>query len=845
MNPSTCRNCRLLTRSRFRRRLTDLQNGRRRLSSTPRNFELEVTGSWYWDTVTPTKENLAAASYFFQKHIGTRLWTDKQWKDAELWRSIGKSSDQNQKFLVPEVAFLGRSNAGKSSLMNALALDSLNRTSATPGMTKVMSAWSFAAQDEHGGAIKGFDGDVFPKLSLVDMPGYGFGSQAEWGEQIVKYMNKRRNLRRAFLLIDSSHGIASSDRYMFDIFLQLGIPFQLIATKCDRMKDRGALQDALQKMKEDALNASSGTSLMQGEILATGSLARKIFRARTPDQEAVGIGNVQWAILKAADLEWYAMDKAAQHRVISKSAAKRPVTPNVEQPDISHLLQREETKTEDLSTAATTISSPSWDINTEVSNMIQAKDPQTAVPPKPDGTASSSSSDELSSNLTLEEFMREIWGPGNQGAIGPMSSQYQPTKNKARVFETLTPGGSKQKGPLSVDEQLNTACEELQSYIDGEPGDWNTPASFSPSTRESLTSPPSGKDDSGGSDILDAARAEIDPSCTQFWRRANTKSSTAAASWLPMPSNTSSQPQPSAVAGKGMTQGSDTFDAMFDDPFTAPPPPAPPKQSAATRKGASRGSGAFEGMFSDRSTASRRAPPQRQSTAIAAKGVSQGIDAFDAMFADERDDTPSGGGRKKRKSKSKSSAAAAAASEAGEAPTASPPPAQRKSAQVQGKGVAQGFDAFEALFGESDTVKSKQKQKSKSKMPSPKPPQQPARPATPSTPRARSHAWIPPPLPLSSINPALAAKDSADADVFESMMSEMDKHMSSADSRLRRKRMAHDAYASRAAAVEPRVAKAGAGAGAARSPSAARTIDEFRAMLAQPAKLRGYREEDM
>lgn len=126
---------------------------------------------------------------------------------------------------LPEVAFVGRSNVGKSSLVNALTNRAkLARVSNTPGRTRQINL--FRVQDA---------------LLLADLPGYGFAriskqQSAEWEALITRYLHLRRNLRRVFLLIDARRGTMDSDRTAMALLDGAAASYQLVLTKLDCIK---------------------------------------------------------------------------------------------------------------------------------------------------------------------------------------------------------------------------------------------------------------------------------------------------------------------------------------------------------------------------------------------------------------------------------------------------------------------------------------------------------------------------------------------------------------------------------------------------------------------------------
>ena len=138
----------------------------------------------------------------------------------------------------PEVAFAGKSNVGKSSLINGLMnRKSLARTSAQPGKTQTINFYN-----------------INEAMYLVDLPGYGYAkvSQSEkekWGKMIERYLHTSKNLKAVFLLIDIRHDPSANDKMMYDWILNNGYEPIIIATKLDKLK-RSQIQKNIKAIKE-------------------------------------------------------------------------------------------------------------------------------------------------------------------------------------------------------------------------------------------------------------------------------------------------------------------------------------------------------------------------------------------------------------------------------------------------------------------------------------------------------------------------------------------------------------------------------------------------------------------
>lgn len=158
-------------------------------------------------------------------------------KSAELETVCGITSKLPENEL-PEIAFAGKSNVGKSSLINGLLnRKALARTSSQPGKTQTINFYN-----------------VNKNLYFVDLPGYGYAQvsmeiRAKWGKMIERYLNSSKQLKKVFLLIDIRHIPSENDCVMYQWIVDNGYEPIIIATKLDKIK-RSQLQKNIKLIKE-------------------------------------------------------------------------------------------------------------------------------------------------------------------------------------------------------------------------------------------------------------------------------------------------------------------------------------------------------------------------------------------------------------------------------------------------------------------------------------------------------------------------------------------------------------------------------------------------------------------
>jgi GTP-binding protein len=175
--------------------------------------------------------------------------------------------------VVPEVAFAGRSNVGKSSLLNALTgRNGLARTSNTPGRTQELNF---------------FDVGAPLAFRLVDMPGYGFAKAPKdvvrkWRFLVNDFLRGRDTLKRALVLIDSRHGVKDVDREILEMLDKAAVSYRLVLTKADKVKAT-ELADVLDSVAAEARKRPAA----HPDILATSS------------EGGMGIAELRAAVLEA------------------------------------------------------------------------------------------------------------------------------------------------------------------------------------------------------------------------------------------------------------------------------------------------------------------------------------------------------------------------------------------------------------------------------------------------------------------------------------------------------------------------------------------------------------------
>lgn len=169
-------------------------------------------------------------------------------KSAELETLCGITSKLPDNSL-PEIAFAGKSNVGKSSLINGLLnRKALARTSASPGKTQTINFYN-----------------INKELYFVDLPGYGYAKvskeiREKWGKMIDRYLHSSKQLKAVFLLVDIRHAPGENDKTMYNWIVSSGYKPIIICTKLDKIKRSQQAKNV--KLIKDTLNVESGTKII-------------------------------------------------------------------------------------------------------------------------------------------------------------------------------------------------------------------------------------------------------------------------------------------------------------------------------------------------------------------------------------------------------------------------------------------------------------------------------------------------------------------------------------------------------------------------------------------------------
>lgn len=287
------------------------------INSSPTTSLLTLTSATlnsYHVSTVPDPAQLKQAATFFSRVPPTLLFS------APRFLHFPKSH-------FPEVAFLGRSNVGKSSLLNALfgrTNQKVAHVSKRPGRTKTMNGFGVGGEGVTGVKGKMKEGETkndeawkrFGRggLIVVDMPGYGGGSREAWGIEALKYLENRKQLRRTFVLVDAMHGLKQSDISLLVHLRKQGISHQIVLSKVDKLlyphaKQPGpqALHNRLVGLKElcgkirQTLNeAVDGGRDTMDDILCCSAEKTLDDRGRNT---RIGINEIRWSALSACGLE--------------------------------------------------------------------------------------------------------------------------------------------------------------------------------------------------------------------------------------------------------------------------------------------------------------------------------------------------------------------------------------------------------------------------------------------------------------------------------------------------------------------------------------------------------------
>ncbi|THX46290.1 hypothetical protein D6D06_10152 [Aureobasidium pullulans] len=253
-----------------------------------------------------------------QQTFATRYFQAPSTPPIHLWTAAKFSTIPRSPY--PEVCFVGRSNVGKSSLLNAVfgrPKEKIARVSSKAGHTKTLNAFGVGGVNRDTAAREPLKQLSSGALVVVDTPGYGFHSRQEWGPEINKFFEKRKQLRKVFILIDAVHGVKSRDLVLLQHFEDNGIPYQIILSKVDRIvmtdsKSPGAekltrlvkkLDKVYEEVEEQLRTLDQGQRPKKRDLLAASAEKQIKGLQGWGGGAKIGIEAVRWAVLKACGLD--------------------------------------------------------------------------------------------------------------------------------------------------------------------------------------------------------------------------------------------------------------------------------------------------------------------------------------------------------------------------------------------------------------------------------------------------------------------------------------------------------------------------------------------------------------
>ncbi|CAD0109169.1 unnamed protein product [Aureobasidium uvarum] len=263
-----------------------------------------------------------------QQTYTTRYFQNPSSPPIHLWTAAKFSTIPRSPY--PEVCFVGRSNVGKSSLLNAVfgrPKEKIARVSSKAGHTKTLNAFGVGGSQRDNAAKEPLKQLMQGALVVVDTPGYGYHSRQEWGPEINKFFEKRKQLRKVFLLIDALHGIKPRDLVLLQHFEQQGIDYQIILSKVDRIvmtdskvpgaekltRNVGKLDRIYQEVEEQLATLDEGKRKKKRDVLAASAEKQIKGLQGWGGGAKIGIEAVRWAVLKACGLD---CDEQGNRRIV-------------------------------------------------------------------------------------------------------------------------------------------------------------------------------------------------------------------------------------------------------------------------------------------------------------------------------------------------------------------------------------------------------------------------------------------------------------------------------------------------------------------------------------------------